>query len=179
MSQRILIVDDEADMREVIQENLLDLGVEFVHAADGRQALDAIHSGTFDLILSDYKMPEFDGIELLKTLNERGNKVPVIWLSGHADKAMFREAWKYGVYDFFAKPVDFAAFRAAAINALKMGKNYLENSPRNYIRDRETEEVRIVIEKKLYLELQEHALKTGSSVATCVSEMIAKTLAPR
>ena len=172
MSQRILIVDDEQDMREVILEHLSETGAEIVQAANGRQALDAILTTDFDLILSDYMMPEFNGIELLKTLHERGSKVPVIWLSGQADQAMFREAWKYGVYDFFEKPVDFASLREAAGNALKMGKNYLENSPRNYIRDRETDEIRVVVEKTIHKKLQDHALKHGLSVSSCVSQLI-------
>src|SRR6185295_5091995 len=102
----VLIVDDEAAIRESLRMILEFEGYRVEEAASGAQTLARVADRMPDAVVLDIKMPEMDGLELLKALRERGYEMPVLMISGHADVATAVEATRRGAYDFFEKPLE-------------------------------------------------------------------------
>ncbi|MEE2886011.1 MAG: sigma-54 dependent transcriptional regulator [Planctomycetota bacterium] len=103
---RILIVDDQAAIREELAYALNYDGYEAVEAADGETALDEIGKGEFHAVLLDIKMPGLDGMQVLDRLREDHPDLPVIMISGHGDIETAVVAVKRGACDFLPKPFD-------------------------------------------------------------------------
>jgi DNA-binding NtrC family response regulator len=102
---RILVVDDENNLRLVVQKELSRLGHEVETASDGEAAWTMVEERDFDVLLSDINMPRLDGMELLRRLKERRQNPPeVIMLTGHATVETAIEAMKLGAYDYLTKP---------------------------------------------------------------------------
>ena len=80
---RIMVVDDDPNILEVLQTRLESHGYAVVTASDGRQALDRLSEQSADLVITDLKMPGMDGIELLERLRARSSDVPTIFLTAH------------------------------------------------------------------------------------------------
>lgn len=125
---KILIIDDERGIRNTLREILADEGHEVEVAEDGKQGLVMAQNKAYDLIFSDIKMPEMDGIELLENIVEsRKSKVeseepiecPVIMISGHGDVETAVQALKLGAYDFLLKPLDLNRILITTKNALE------------------------------------------------------------
>ena len=105
----VLVVDDEADIRALIQEILSDEGYEVTVAADAVEARTARAEARFDLILLDIWMPDTDGITLLREWSEGGDlKCPVVIMSGHGTVDTAVEATRLGAFDFVEKPLSLA-----------------------------------------------------------------------
>ena len=102
---RILIVDDEANIRELLQEILSEEGYDVTTAEDAVRAREARRRSSFDLTLLDIWMPETDGISLLKEWADSGSLGPVVMMSGHATVDTAVEATRLGALDFIEKPV--------------------------------------------------------------------------
>jgi len=102
---RILVVDDEANIRELLQEILSEEGYEVTTAEDAVRAREARRKNSFDLTLLDIWMPETDGISLLKEWADSGSLGPVVMMSGHATVDTAVEATRLGALDFIEKPV--------------------------------------------------------------------------
>lgn len=102
----ILLVDDEAELRELIRYFLVRSGYDVLEAGGGRAAFEIIKNQTVDLVLSDINMPEGNGIELLQKIKSLSSDVPVIlFLTGFTD-ASVEEVYKMGAEALFAKPFD-------------------------------------------------------------------------
>lgn len=101
---RLLVVEDEANLRLVIQKELQRLGYRVQVAPDGEAALRKLEEGNVDVLLSDINMPRMDGMELLRRVHERANPPEVIMLTGHATVETAIEAMKLGAYDYLTKP---------------------------------------------------------------------------
>ena len=103
---RVLIADDNADMREYLTNLLRSSGYDVSDVADGRQALDAIRSQVPDLLISDVMMPELDGLELLTALRRdlRTAALPVLLLSARAGQEASIEGLQAGADDYLVKP---------------------------------------------------------------------------
>ncbi len=103
---RILVVDDDENIRDLLQAILTDQGYAVRAAADGEQALAMLADPRgFDLVLTDLRMPRLDGMELLKQIKDRGYPAHVIMLSGYASIESAVEATKRGAYDYLSKPI--------------------------------------------------------------------------
>lgn len=102
----ILIVDDDRTIRRNLARLLASEGFATVEAEDGASGLRAIEAGEPDAVLLDLKMPGVDGLEVLRTLGERLNKLPVIVVTAFAGAAPAIEAMKIGAYDYLSKPFD-------------------------------------------------------------------------
>ncbi len=101
---KILLVDDEPFIRDIIQEMLAADGHTAETAADGREALGKIASATdIDLVISDMEMPEVDGMELIRRLREKDETIPVIILTGNDEIKVAVEAMKAGADDYLLK----------------------------------------------------------------------------
>ncbi|MGP1576372.1 MAG: sigma-54-dependent transcriptional regulator [Treponema sp.] len=106
MKFRVLVVDDEKNIREGLQMALEDDGYEVLTAADGSDGLKYALSEAVDLIITDLRMPGLSGQELLHKVSSESPGVPVIVLTGHGTVETAVEAMRMGAYDFLTKPVD-------------------------------------------------------------------------
>ncbi len=120
---KILVIDDERSIRNTLKD-ILEFEKHLVTLAEnGKQALEVAHNGVFDLIFSDIKMPEMDGVELLSLLIEKGVEAPIVMISGHGNIETAVECIKKGAFDFIEKPIDLNRLLITVRNALD--KNYL------------------------------------------------------
>jgi two-component system, NtrC family, nitrogen regulation response regulator NtrX len=122
-SPRILVVDDEADIRGLLSEILAEEGYEIEVAADAASARRAAARQEPDLVLLDIWMPDMDGITLLREWNEKNSlRCPVVMLSGHGTVETAVEATRLGAFDFVEKPLSIAKLLRTAERALEAGK---------------------------------------------------------
>jgi len=120
---RILVVDDEADIRGLLSEILAEEGYEVEVAADAASARRAAAREEPDLVLLDIWMPDMDGISLLREWNEKQSlHCPVVMLSGHGTVETAVEATRLGAFDFVEKPLSIAKLLRTAERALDAGK---------------------------------------------------------
>ena len=104
-SKTILIVDDEIDLREILQFDLEDRGYDTIMAEHGRAAFDIVQSHNVDLIVSVIRLPGGEGVYLLKKLREEGlETLPLIFVSGFADLTL-EDAYDLGVEAMLQKPL--------------------------------------------------------------------------
>ena len=123
----ILVVDDERAIRNSLKEILEYENYKVEVAENGADGLSKVQNGKFDLIFSDIKMPEMDGIAFLEAvLKERGD-VPVIMMSGHAEIDTAVKSIKLGAYDFISKPLDMNRILVTVRNALEK-KNLVQET---------------------------------------------------
>ena len=106
MSERpkVLVIDDEPGVRELISEALSLSEINAVQAADGLEALSFLRRERFDLLILDINMPKLDGLALLEKLRSEGMSVPVLMLSARADKADINQGLRTGADDYLTKP---------------------------------------------------------------------------
>lgn len=124
----ILVVDDEPDIRNLLQEILEDEGYEIAIAENGETARHLHRQRRPDLILLDIWMPDVDGITLLKEWSEEGElPMPVIMMSGHGTVETAVEATRLGAYDFIEKPLSLAKLLLTVEHALEADKLQREN----------------------------------------------------
>ena len=125
--QSILVVDDEAKMRRILEIMLTQLGYEVYQAADGQEAIDFLNTQSVDLIITDLKMPNVDGMELLRRLREQESNVSVIMVTAYGTVETAVDAMKYGASDYIVRPFELEAVEAAVKRALKLSKVEREN----------------------------------------------------
>ena len=118
--KRVLIVDDESNVRLMLQTALASVGYEVVEATDGHAALELLrgHDLRCDLVLLDLLMPRMDGMELLRRLRASGNVVPVVILTAHGSIPEAVEAMKLGAIDFLTKPTTPDALRGVVADVI-------------------------------------------------------------
>ena len=113
MSERLLLVDDEEDIRRFLGMFLADLGYE-VHAAEnGAQALEMFDAVNPSIVLTDIKMPVMDGLELLKQIKAKSPETEVVMISGHGDMDLAIGCLQYDAADFVTKPINHDILDAA------------------------------------------------------------------
>ena len=106
MTLKILLVDDEADIVEVVQDRLEHYGFNVVTVGTGLDALKKLAAEAFDGIFLDIKMPEMDGMEALGEIRKRDTKIPVIILTASSTQATAIEAMNRGANDYVLKPLE-------------------------------------------------------------------------
>ena len=127
---KLLIIDDERGIRNTLKEILADEGHEVDVAENGKVGLEMAQKKSYDLIFSDIKMPEMDGMEFLAKLMENGKwkmenedfastECPVVMITGHGDVETAVQALKAGAYDFLLKPLDLNRILITTKNALE------------------------------------------------------------
>jgi DNA-binding NtrC family response regulator len=117
---RILVVDDEPQVAETLRDILVHEGLQVEVAENGRQALDLLMNGhRFDLIITDMKMPEMDGLELLRHVRQLKENLPVIVLTGYATVENGLEAIREGVFNYISKPFSVRLLMNIVHEALK------------------------------------------------------------
>ena len=103
--KRILIIDDENDLRFVLKRFLSKHGYEVLEASSGKKALDILRSNEVDLILCDFKLDDMDGDEVLKAIKEINSTVPVIIITGYSNIKTAVEVMRLGAIDYVTKPL--------------------------------------------------------------------------
>lgn len=102
----LLIADDEKNIRSGLELAFEDEGYTVVTAVDGKEAWEKLQKNVIDLVITDLRMPEMDGYELLKRISAAYPTLPVIVLTGHGTIETAVETMRDGAIDFFTKPVD-------------------------------------------------------------------------
>ena len=104
MAIKILIAEDEKNLRKVLVNELSDEGYDIVEADDGRKTLEILQKGDYDVVLLDMNMPVLGGIEVLKKMSALEIPTEVIILTGNTTLTTAVEAMKLGAYDYLTKP---------------------------------------------------------------------------
>lgn len=115
---RLLLVDDEPTLRRVIGRALSKAGFDVVQADSGRAALLQAEQGTFDAVISDVRMPQMDGLQLLERLLEGDPGLPIVLISGSNEVANKAMALDLGAFDYLQKPLVLADLQHSAHRAI-------------------------------------------------------------
>ncbi len=109
---RILFVDDDADLRRIVKDQLVPLGFVMDEAEDGAKAIAMLEKGNYSLMLLDINMPVKSGIDVLKFIKEKGLPCKVIMLTGRVGFSVATETLKLGADDYITKPfnIDYLLF---------------------------------------------------------------------
>ncbi len=126
-SQTVLIIDDDESLRRVVEYNLREDGYQVVTASDGRSGLDRCRESAVDLVLTDVRMPEMDGLELLARLKAMQPHLPVIVLTAHGTIDSAVEAMKVGAFDYLTKPFSRDQLLASVHKAFELAALASEN----------------------------------------------------
>ena len=118
--QRVLIVDDEPDIRELLEITLLRMGLETRSAEDYSQATRILHDESFDLCLTDMKLPDGDGISLVEHIQQHCPNTPTAVITAHGSIDLAIKAMKCGAFDFVSKPVSLETLRKLVDKALTL-----------------------------------------------------------
>lgn len=124
---KILIVDDERGMREFLTIMLQKEGHDVTSAGGGKEALDYIAQKTYDIVITDIRMPQITGIDVLKTVKECSPETVVIMVTAYASTDTAVEAMKQGAYDYITKPFKIEEIKLIVRNALEKRKLREEN----------------------------------------------------
>jgi two-component system response regulator AtoC len=121
--ERILIVDDRALVLFVMERALekLDIDCELVAVRSGQDALEALEAHGFDLVITDLKMPDMDGVELTEHIRARGSDAVVVWITAYGCHGLEKEAERLNVFRCVEKPLEVNLIRRMAREALHSG----------------------------------------------------------
>lgn len=119
-SDKILIVDDEPDIRELLEITLMRMGLDCVTTASAEQARQALKQDTFKLCLTDMNLGDSTGIDVINHIQSHYPDLPVAMITAYGNMETAIDAMKAGAFDYVAKPVDLPKLRALVQAALKM-----------------------------------------------------------
>lgn len=125
-----LVVDDEPDIRELLEITLNRMNIRTCCAENITQAKQLLASQPFDLCLTDMRLPDGDGLDLVDHIQQHGLLLPVAVITAHGNMDIAIKAMKKGAFDFLSKPVDLAALRQLVANALQTSKTKLKEKNR-------------------------------------------------
>jgi two-component system, NtrC family, response regulator PilR len=117
---RVLVVDDEADILELLELTLVRMGLEVVRASGVAQAREHLESEEFDLCLTDMRMPDGDGLDVVRYIADRGLDVPVAVITAHGSLENAVAVLKAGAFDYLSKPVALDQLRTLVNSALRL-----------------------------------------------------------
>jgi signal transduction histidine kinase len=128
MATRILVVDDDANLRESIHDNLDLEGYDVVEAGSGAEAMKAVVTNRFDVILMDFNLPDKTGIEVIREIRKVNTESEILMLTAHASLDTALKAIQESVYDFLVKPVDFDRLKSTIAKACEKMRLSQENT---------------------------------------------------
>lgn len=129
---RVLVADDEPNARRVLEILLRKLGCEVFSAPDGQSALDLLHQGPLDLLITDLNMPGMSGLELLTAIRDNGHTFPIIVVTAYGTVENAVAAMKLGAFDFIIRPLDVEQVEMVIRRALDVRRVHQENE---FLRD--------------------------------------------
>lgn len=108
---KLIFVEDEEDLLSIISDALTKLGANFLTATNGLEALTLIEDNLdLDAIITDINMPHMNGLDMIKTLQDKEINIPVIVMSAHTEMEYINKAKELGVSEYLLKPFDFIKF---------------------------------------------------------------------
>jgi two-component system chemotaxis response regulator CheY len=120
---RVLVVDDEADVRKVVRMTLQKAGYDVLEAENGEKAIETINAGEnrllLDVLICDIRMPKINGVEAIAYFRANYPRVPVIVLTGFPDADMATSMLRQGVVDYLVKPVEGEKLRESVARAME------------------------------------------------------------
>jgi YesN/AraC family two-component response regulator len=157
MEKKILLVDDEKDIRDVVHLSLSDMGYQVIEAEDGDQALRIFRDTQPPIVLTDIKMPNMDGIELLQKIKLENPETEVVMITGHGDMDLAIKSLKYKATDFITKPIN--------VNVLEIALQRVCDKivTRQQLREYTESLERLIREKT---ELQDHLSSLGMMISS-------------
>jgi len=126
-NRKILIADDDDSLRRVLEFQLQEAGYTVLTAENGAQALEIFSSEDFDCLITDWRMPQMSGAELLKRAGATNSETPIIIITAFGDVETAVEAMRGGAFDFVTKPFNRQAILLTIEKALKYGQVFAEN----------------------------------------------------
>ncbi|MDZ4654883.1 MAG: sigma-54 dependent transcriptional regulator [Coriobacteriia bacterium] len=168
MNKRVLIADDEKNMRWVLGQALEAEGYEVIQASDGKEALSAIAEQAPDIMVLDHKMPAPDGMEVLRRLRAKGQSFPIIMLTAHGNVQTAVEAMKAGASEYLTKPFDLEELKLSIEKALRMSALAAEVSRLREELDKDYDVEGIVAQDIAMLDVLETVRKVAPTGATTI-----------
>ncbi len=153
-----LVVDDEPDIRELLEITLDRMNVESVCAENIKQAKKLLSEQTFDLCLTDMKLPDGNGLALVEYIQQSDRQIPIAVITAFGSMDIAVKAMKQGAFDFLSKPVDLGALRQIVSNALEL------SSPRQKNKERRTRNI-LLGESELMCQVRSKIEKVARSQA--------------
>jgi len=123
---RILIVDDEEVLRHMVARVLKSMGIESDTAEDGLDAISKINKDEFEIVIADIRMPNMDGIQLLKHIKREYQSIDVLIMTAHTSQHSFTDVIEGGAIDFIMKPFSVEELKAKVGRVLRERKNLEE-----------------------------------------------------
>jgi two-component system response regulator PilR (NtrC family) len=144
---KALVIDDEPDILELLALTLLRMGIDTSQASDVATARAKLVDQHFDLCLTDMRLPDGDGLELVAWMQTHAPGVPVAVITAHGNVETAVQALKLGAFDFISKPLDLNNLRSIVENALKLPGDEVAQERRLLGRSRPIQELRTLIER--------------------------------
>ncbi len=154
---KVLLVDDEQDIRDVLQVALWDYGYEVITAEEGRKALEMFRSESPSIVITDIKMPGMDGIQLLERIKADNAEAEVIMITGHGDMDLAIRSLKHDATDFITKPINVDALEIALRRARE--RILMRRKLNDY-----TESLEALVREKM--QLQDHLASLGLMIGS-------------
>lgn len=165
MAARILICDDDSNMRESIVDNLEVEGYEVFQAATGEEAVVLAGQRFFDVILMDYNLTDSTGIEVIHRIREKNTDTQILMLTAHASLDTALRAIQESVYDFLSKPVDFNYLKHRIAKAIEKLRLEQKNRHLNQM-------------KSKFMSMSSHDLANALMTLQVAYEMLSSTISP-
>ncbi|MDH5976030.1 sigma-54 dependent transcriptional regulator [Vibrio splendidus] len=161
--QRIALIEDDAIVRQATSQWLQLAGFDVTAFEVGQDALNAVEQGDFQTIITDVRLPDIDGVELLARFKQLVPEVPVILITGHGDVDMAVKALQQGAYDFIEKPFDPERLSQTVSEAVEKHQSGQDrNSRQNYLDNLKGIEQVLIGRSKVMCELREQIQKVAS-----------------
>jgi CheY-like chemotaxis protein len=124
--RRVLLVEDIEINRDLAEELLTDLGISLTIAVDGREGVDRVLTGAFDLVLMDIQMPVMDGLAATRLIraDRRFSKLPILAMTAHAMIGDYEKSMDAGMNDHLTKPIDLNTLTQALLKWMPVTMTY-------------------------------------------------------
>lgn len=179
MAVKILVVDDDANLRESVRDNLELEGYDVTEAGTGAEAMKAVVTGFYDVILMDFNLPDATGIDVIRDIRKVNTESEILMLTAHASLDTALKAIRESVYDFLVKPVDFDVLKRVIAKAVEKLRLIQDN--RRLIEDlRKANEQLLYLSnmKSKFLSMASHDLSNSLMTLQVSLEMLIGSMNP-
>jgi len=175
-SKSILIIDDEQQILEHLRIEMAKDFNQVFTAEDGKSGLEIIRLQRPTIIISDFFMPELNGLEVLKTLNEENLYIPIIWMTGYAKNEIQKTAWMNGVYEIIEKPFEISDLKKIISGLLVEKAEDFRVNHSKIATKISVHNVNLAIEKQLYDPLVQHCAKKNISITSFINQLVEQAI---
>ena len=158
---KILVIEDEEDVRESYLDMFEFFGYEVDSAPNGREGVVKVTNNDYEIVITDLNMPEMDGIEVLKMVKKNKPYIEVIVITGYATLENAIKAMKIGAYDYFTKPIDLELVKIVLSKCIQSIKARKENEELKTLNQKLTELNEL---KDKFITVTNHELRTPLTV---------------